>query len=64
LPRLLADHVGYPLSICRHPSAAEPTVTAASVIFDCAARRATIALGNPCRTERFEIVLGNCQVPE
>jgi isopenicillin-N N-acyltransferase-like protein len=56
--RILADHEGYPLSICRHPSAAEPTVTAASVIFDCAARRATIALGNPCCAERVDIALG------
>jgi isopenicillin-N N-acyltransferase-like protein len=56
-PELLADHDGHPLSICRHPAAAEPTVTAASVIFDCAARRARIALGNPCATPYQEITL-------
>jgi isopenicillin-N N-acyltransferase like protein len=54
---ILADHSGYPLSICRHPSPGEPTVTAASVVFDCAQRRATIALGNPCRAESVEITL-------
>jgi isopenicillin-N N-acyltransferase-like protein len=55
--RILADHAGYPLSICRHPSPLEPTVTAASVVFDCARRRATITLGNPCKAERIEITL-------
>jgi isopenicillin-N N-acyltransferase-like protein len=46
--RILADHDHYPLSICRHESTREPTRTAASVIFDCGSRRASIALGNPC----------------
>jgi hypothetical protein len=46
--RLLADHEGYPLSICRHPALVEPTVTAAAVVYDCGARVASIALGNPC----------------
>jgi isopenicillin-N N-acyltransferase like protein len=47
---VLADHQQYPLSICRHPSPAEPTTTAASVVFDCASRTAMITLGNPCTT--------------
>jgi isopenicillin-N N-acyltransferase like protein len=55
--RILADHAAAPLSICRHPADQEPTVTAASVIFDCARRRATIALGNPCTAEPHEITL-------
>ncbi len=32
-------------------------LTAASVVFECAGRRALIALGNPCRAERVEITL-------
>jgi hypothetical protein len=32
-------------------------VTAASVIFDCARRRASIALGNACTAEHHEIPL-------
>jgi isopenicillin-N N-acyltransferase like protein len=55
--RILADHDGYPLSICRHESAREPTVTAASVVFDCGSRHASIALGNPCAAAPFEIAL-------
>jgi isopenicillin-N N-acyltransferase-like protein len=54
---LLADHAGYPLSICRHPSDREQTVTAASVVFDCAQRHAAIALGNPCTAIHVEISL-------
>jgi isopenicillin-N N-acyltransferase-like protein len=54
---ILADHSGFPLSICRHPSAREPTVTAASVVFDCARLRASIALGNPCTAAPVEISL-------
>lgn len=48
---ILADHDHYPLSICRHESTHEPTRTAASVIFDCGSRRASIALGNPCTAQ-------------
>jgi isopenicillin-N N-acyltransferase like protein len=55
--RILADHAGYPLSVCRHPAAEEPTVTAAATVFDCAARRATIALGNACTTEPVALAL-------
>ncbi|HVQ97084.1 MAG TPA: C45 family peptidase [Mycobacteriales bacterium] len=55
--RILADHTGYPLSICRHPADQEPTVTAASVIFDCARRQASIALGTGCGTAYQEIPL-------
>ncbi|BCB75365.1 C45 family autoproteolytic acyltransferase/hydolase [Phytohabitans flavus] len=54
---VLTDHAGQPLSICRHPSAEEPTVTAASVVFDCARRHATITLGNPCTATPVEIDL-------
>jgi isopenicillin-N N-acyltransferase like protein len=55
--RILADHAGHPLSICRHLSEGEPTVTAASVVFDCGRRHASIALGNPCTSSRIEIAL-------
>jgi isopenicillin-N N-acyltransferase-like protein len=48
---ILADHRHYPLSICRHESPDEPAKTAASVIFDCESRRASIALGQPCTAE-------------
>ncbi|MFC6018386.1 C45 family autoproteolytic acyltransferase/hydrolase [Plantactinospora solaniradicis] len=54
---LLADHAGYPLSICRHPSDREQTVTAASVVLDCGRRHAAIALGNPCTGSHVEINL-------
>ena len=45
---LLTDHASIPDSICRHAPTAEPTVTAASAIFDCGNRTAHIAIGHPC----------------
>lgn len=57
--RILTDHAGHPLSICRHPDPAEPTVTAASVVFDCARRRAAIALGTACTAAPQEIALAH-----
>jgi isopenicillin-N N-acyltransferase like protein len=45
---LLTDHASQPDSICRHTPTAEPTVTAASAIFDCGNRTAHIAIGQPC----------------
>lgn len=47
---VLADHQGQPSSLCRHPAPEEPTQTAASVVFDCRARTASIAVGRPCET--------------
>lgn len=47
---ILADHDGWPVSICKHESAAEPSITAASLIFDLEAFDAWIALGPPCST--------------
>jgi isopenicillin-N N-acyltransferase like protein len=47
---VLADHTQLPLSICRHPSPDEPTTTAATLVFDCAARTTTLTLGPPCTT--------------
>jgi isopenicillin-N N-acyltransferase-like protein len=44
----LADHHGHPFSICRHETPCEPTITAASVVLDCATRTIHYALGNPC----------------
>lgn len=45
---LLADHAARPDSVCRHEPTNEPTVTAASAIFDCGNRTAHIAIGHPC----------------
>ncbi len=53
----LMDHLGFPLSICRHESPAEPTVTAASVVFDCGARVAHVTIGNPCKSAGISIEL-------
>jgi isopenicillin-N N-acyltransferase-like protein len=47
---ILTDHTHHPLSICRHTSPDEPTTTAASVLFDCTTRTATVTLGPPCTT--------------
>jgi isopenicillin-N N-acyltransferase-like protein len=46
---VLADHHHRPFSICRHETPCEPTITAASVVLDCATRTAHYALGNPCK---------------
>lgn len=54
--QLLCDHDGLPLSICRHESAAEETVSAASVVFDCRAGRAEFYLGPPCEPRAREVV--------
>jgi isopenicillin-N N-acyltransferase like protein len=57
LKRFLADHEGYPTSICRHPhdGADHPMVSArartiASLIAEPAAGRLHVARGNPCQT--------------
>jgi isopenicillin-N N-acyltransferase like protein len=57
----LTDHAGFPLSICRHESVTEPTVTAASVVFDCRARIAHIALGNACTSPTVSIEIGDAK---
>jgi isopenicillin-N N-acyltransferase like protein len=54
--RVLGDHDGLPLSICRHPSPAEETSTAASVVFDCTRRRAEFSLGLACTPHAREVV--------
>ncbi|MFE3281228.1 C45 family autoproteolytic acyltransferase/hydolase [Nocardia sp. NPDC059239] len=48
---LLADHHGDPYSVCCHVNEQQPSVTAASVIYDCEQRRASVAIGNPCTAE-------------
>ncbi|MEW2571844.1 C45 family peptidase [Streptomyces sp. NPDC047070] len=48
---LLADHQGDPYSVCCHVNDQQPSVTAASVVFDCEERRAAVAIGNPCTTD-------------
>jgi isopenicillin-N N-acyltransferase like protein len=49
---LLADHAGYPLSVCSHPDprvpAVERTMSVAAVIMEPATRRLWITDGNPC----------------
>jgi isopenicillin-N N-acyltransferase-like protein len=50
LQRILADHTDYPLSICRHPSEADPLVTTAAFVADLTGREIHIAIGNPCRS--------------
>jgi isopenicillin-N N-acyltransferase-like protein len=59
LARVLGDHHAYPLSICRHPSDREPTVTAASVVFDCGRRHASITLGTACGAAPIEVDLSH-----
>jgi isopenicillin-N N-acyltransferase like protein len=53
----LSDHDGLPLSICRHESPDEPTVTAVSVVFDCGNRIAHITVGRPCTSPTTSVQL-------
>jgi isopenicillin-N N-acyltransferase-like protein len=53
---ILRDHDGLPHSICRHEAADEPTTTVASVVFECAERRATFRIGSACSPLRTESV--------
>ncbi len=53
---ILRDHDGVPHSICRHEAADEPTTTVASVVFDCAERRAIFRIGRACAPVRTESV--------
>jgi isopenicillin-N N-acyltransferase-like protein len=57
LRALLADHDGFPGSVCRHETPDEPTVTAASVVFDCGRRVAEFAIGNPCSNDFVAVAL-------
>jgi isopenicillin-N N-acyltransferase-like protein len=54
LQTILADHEGYPGSICAHPDATLPAdetfVTAVSVVMDLTAGEMRVAAGNPCVT--------------
>jgi isopenicillin-N N-acyltransferase-like protein len=51
---LLADHAGYPTSICKHGLS---TVTVFSLIVQVEQRRAWIGRGKPCETEFYEYQL-------
>lgn len=51
IAELLADHSGNPYSVCCHVSEKQPSVTAASVVFDCELRTAAVAIGNPCTVQ-------------
>jgi isopenicillin-N N-acyltransferase-like protein len=57
VPAILADHDGYPASVCHHEGSGEPTHTAASAIFDCERRVASFAIGNPCTNSYVEVTL-------
>ncbi len=58
---ILADHEGYPNSICRHVDASKPpefaSVSAASVIMIPAERKMYLAFGQPCRTKYLKYSL-------
>ena len=55
---LLADHAGFPDSLCCHSDPSKPELdqgqTVASVIFEPASRRASISVGTPCSSEWIE----------
>src|SRR5205085_12441099 len=60
LRRLLTNHEGAPISICRHPNA-DPVIgwqrSAVSVILEPAVGRMHLSRGNPCESpyERYEL---------
>jgi isopenicillin-N N-acyltransferase-like protein len=49
--KLLADHAGYPTSICKHGL---ETVTVFSIIIQLESRRSWIGKGRPCQSTYFE----------
>lgn len=60
---LLADHDGYPDSICRHVDTSKPpefaSISAASVIMVPAERKMYLSFGQPCEHQYLEYALGN-----
>jgi isopenicillin-N N-acyltransferase like protein len=52
--KLLADHAGYPTSICKHGT---ESVTVFSIIIQVETLKAWIGRGHPCETEYFEYQL-------
>jgi isopenicillin-N N-acyltransferase-like protein len=65
LKRFLADHQGYPTSICRHPhsgpdhaSVSARGRTTASLIAEPAASRLHVSRGNPCQAGYTSYQLG------
>ena len=58
---LLADHAGYPASICKHGF---DSVTVFSLIVNLNERRAWIGRGRPCRTTYYEYSLAPWMPPE
>ncbi|MGQ9533155.1 MAG: C45 family autoproteolytic acyltransferase/hydrolase [Desulfotomaculales bacterium] len=58
---LLADHAGYPSSICRHPDPEREEIfrleTVCSLLMNLQERKLFVAFGNPCRTSyaQYEI---------
>ena len=51
LKRVVRDHAGFPLSICRHASREDPATTNAAFIADLTAQVMYVAIGNPCVAE-------------
>jgi isopenicillin-N N-acyltransferase like protein len=61
LKTLLADHAGYPKSICSHQ---ERSKTVFSIIIQLESLRAWIGRGLPCQTEYIEYQLEPCRSPD
>lgn len=59
--KLLADHVNYPGSICKHDGS---SVTVFSIIIDLSERRAWIGRGRPCQTVYYEYRLTPWKSPD
>ena len=59
LQAMLADHAGYPYSVCSHPDARVPAVeqsmSVAAVLMEPATRRLWLTDGTPCRSP-FELL--------
>lgn len=55
---LLADHAGYPSSICRHPDPEREEIfrleTVCSLLMNLQERKLFVAFGNPCQTPYTE----------
>ena len=57
LKRVLADHEGFPASICRHGDDGPGWHTLASHVMDLKNRSIEVAIGNPCETSYRKISL-------
>lgn len=59
LKAFFADHDGFPLSICRHPSDRDRGWTTAAMVANLTDREMEVAIGNPCVApfERYGLVI-------